>query len=346
VALKSALTGDFTKMTKPGTALAGIHELNSALTVTSKITHGLGLHLLGIFNWESTNIFIKQSKVDYTKDTHEIVLSDEQIKVVSDNLDAEKLREAMLKGITLTLPAAANTPEAANPIRLIFLERKAATPASIIQQFANTLQKVGSPCAVSARSLLVPKCDNYGVSSLYLGLNLTPQDCQKLFLDGGKRPYDWTYYLNHACDAAAAILESDGDRINAERVRLFRAGDAFWKKLKDAGASANQVRLLIDQGIARGAEAQIVDVDVVTFIWWSSAMGDYARTLANGEPLIGVGEKVVKASTRGFNEPWLVLATAEMLQKPSLDSRFTSSLLKVAVAGAPGFALDSDAAAI
>src|ERR1017187_1217603 len=106
-ALQAALTGDFTTITGPKT-LAGIRELDSALTVTSSFKHSLTLHLLGIFNWGRTNAFVEKSKVDYTKDTHEIVLSDETIQVVSNNLDSEKLREVVLKGITLTLPASAN----------------------------------------------------------------------------------------------------------------------------------------------------------------------------------------------------------------------------------------------
>ena len=96
-------------ITKPGAVLAGLREIDSALTVASSVTHSLALHLLGIFNWEDTNTFIEKSVVDFTKDTHEIVLSDETIKIVTNNLRAEKLREVLVKGITLTLPASANT---------------------------------------------------------------------------------------------------------------------------------------------------------------------------------------------------------------------------------------------
>ena len=110
-AIQSALKGNFTAITG-AKALAGIQKLDSALTVTSSVTHSLTLHLLGIFNWGSTNEFVKSSTVDYTKDTHEIVLSDETIKVVTNNLHAEKLREVVVKGVTLTLPASANTPAA------------------------------------------------------------------------------------------------------------------------------------------------------------------------------------------------------------------------------------------
>jgi hypothetical protein len=325
-ALQSALAGDFTNITKPAVVLAGIRELDSALTITSRAEHSLTLHLLGIFNWESTNAFIEKSKVDYTKDTHEIVLSDETIKIATNNLDAERLREVVVKGVTLTLPASANTPEAKTPIKLVFFERKAATRSSTMRQFVNVLQASGTPSAAGASALLDRNLENYGTSSLYLGLNLTPPQCRQLFIDRAGNAYDWTYYLRHACSAAATILDGDGDSVSASRLKLFRAEEAFWKELKDAGAAANQARLLADRGIAQTAE-----VDVLTFIWWASAMEKYAKALVGSQSLVAIGKQIVKDGTQGFNEPWLVLATWEMLQKPAINVVFTSSMLKLAV---------------
>jgi hypothetical protein len=324
-ALQSALAGDFTKISRPAAVLAGIRELDSALTVTSRLERSLTLHLLGIFNWESTNTFIEKSKVAYTKDTHEIVLSDETIKIATNNLDAEKLREVVLKGVTLTLPASANTPAAKTPIKLVFFERKAATRSSTMRQFVNVLQATGTPSAAGASSLLNQNLQNYGTSSLYLSLNLTPPQCRQLFIDRNGNAYDWTYYLRHACSAASTILDGDGDSVSASRLKLFRAEESFWEELKEAGAPANQVRLLASRGIGQSA-----DVDVITFIWWSSAMENYAKALAASQSLVGIGKQVVKDGTRGFNEPWLILATWEMLQNPAINVVFTSSMLKLA----------------
>ena len=328
-ALQAALTGDFTTITGPKT-LAGIRELDSALTVTSSFKHSLTLHLLGIFNWGSTNAFVEKSKVDYTKDTHEIVLSDETIQVASNNLDSEKLREVVLKGITLTLPASANTPAAATPIHMVFFDRQAATNRSTMRQIVNVLQATGAPSAAGANSLLGGNLKSYGTSSFYLGLSLTPQQCRQLFIDTAGQPYDWTTYLRYACDAEATIL--DGDVDNADRLKLFTAGEEFWKELRDAGAASNQIRLLADQGIRPNAT-----VDVTTVIWWSSAMENYAKALAAGQSLVGAGKEVVKDGTLGFDEPWLVLATWNMLRNPAIESLFTSSLLKQA-SGAAGSA--------
>jgi hypothetical protein len=164
-----------------------------------------------------------------------------------------------------------------------------------------------------------------------LGLSLTPQQCRQLFIDTAGQPYDWTTYLRYACDAEATIL--DGDVDNADRLKLFTAGEEFWKELRDAGAAPNQIRLLADQGIRPNAT-----VDVTTVIWWSTAMENYAKALAAGQSLIGAGKAVVKAGTLGFDEPWLVLAAWTMLQNPAIDSLFTSSLLKQASGAAAGLA--------
>jgi hypothetical protein len=60
-------------------------------------------------------------------------------------------------------------------------------------------------------------------------------------------------------------------------------------------------------------------------------MASYAKALAAGQSLVSVGKEVVKDSTGGFNEPWLVLAVWNMLQNPAIVSIFTCSLLKQAV---------------
>jgi hypothetical protein len=327
-ALQAALTGDFTAITRPGT-LAGVKELDSALTVTSKRTHSLALHLLGIFNWGSTNTFIEKSKIDYTKDTHEIVLSDEVIEIATNNLDADKLRQVVVQGITLTLPASANTPDAKTPINLVFFERQAAASPGTMRQFVNVLEATGAQSASQAQSLLNQKLKNYGASSLYLGLNLTPPQCRQLFIDSTtNNPHDQSAYIQSACSAEAIILA--GDNANADRLKLYTAGAAFWAQLEKTPAQPDVIRLLAGQGIRQNAVT-----DVITVLWWSGAMAKYAKALAQNESLVDAGKGVVKDGTAGFNEPWLLLAAWSMLGKPAVDNLFTSSLLQVA-ATSPG----------
>ena len=333
-ALASALAGDFRAITRAGAALAGIRELDSALTLTAKTKHSLAVHLLGIFNWGSTTEFVQKSKVDYTKDTHEIVLSDETIAVVGNNLKSDKLREVVLKGITLTLPASASTPAAKAPLTLQFFDREAATNPSKMQQFVNVLTAGDAPIAPRAQSLISQNLNDYGTSSLYLGLNLTAAQCQQLFIDKDGIPYTWTNYVDFACRAEAKIL--DGDASNVGRLKLFTAGIGFWEDLERAGARPNVIRELANAGIPQAAA-----VDVTALIWWSSAMANYAKALAQHQSLIELGKAVVKDGTLGFNEPWLVLTSWLMLGSPTMNCLFTSSLLDRAAvaagaAGAPG----------
>ena len=259
------------------------------------------------------------------------MLSDETIKVVGNNLDAEKLRQVVVKGITLTLPASANTPAAATPVRMVFFDRRAATNRSTMRQIVNVLQATGAPGKDAANSLLGRNLNGYGTSSFYLALNLAPQQCRQLFIDTAGQPYDWATYLRYACGAEAAILNGDAD--NADRLKLFTAEEEFWNELRDAGAAPNQISLLTDRGIRPNAI-----VDVTTLIWWSSAMADYAKALAAGQSLVAAGKAVVKDGTLGFDEPWLVLTAWNMLRNPAMESLFTSSLLKQASAAAGSLA--------
>jgi hypothetical protein len=338
-ALEAALAGDFTAMTKRGAQFAGIKELDSALTVTSKITHRLGLHLLGIFNYESTNEFIKTSKVNFTTDRRDIVLSDEAIGVTTDNLADDKLRQIVLKKVTLTLPASANTPASDSSINMVFFDREASTSKSKMRQFVNVLRAIGSSDSTAAGSLLDGK--KYGACSLYLGLNLTATQCKRLFIGSDGKPYDWTVYLEKVRDAQTIILANDSD--NAKRLKLFSVGDVeIWKQLKDAGTAQAIVAILNRNGFPDSSVANLLVPDVMTAVWWSEAMGNYASALSKGQPLVESGKDLVKDGTLGYSEPWLILASWNILENPAVDSLFTSSLLKSQVAKTAGAAGPSD----
>ena len=318
-AVASALRGDFTALT--GSQFAGVRELDSALTAASTVTHSLAVHLLGIFNYGDTNTFIEKSAIDFTKDTHEIVLSDERIQVMTSSLKAEKVREVVLKGMTLTLPASAKSPDVQTPINLVFYNREAAASASKRQQFVNLLQLVGSREAPAAAGLT-----DFGVCSLYLGLDLTPAQCGQLFLDDAGRPRDWTFFVAKVCEAQKSILAGDPD--SAARLRLFNAGTDVWARLADAGSQPNTIAVLRSVGISE------MDVpDAFTALWWAEAMADYAKALASGATLENVGRRVVAQSSAGFNEPWLLIAAWSILGRPEqIKTMFTSSLLKPTMA--------------
>jgi hypothetical protein len=290
------------------------------------------VHLLGIFNASSVNQFVATSAINFTSDTHELVLSNEKLQVVDDNLNAEKLRKLVLKDITLTLPASANTKEAATPITLAFLDREGSTGAARMRQFVNVLQFVGSPDAPAAGALLGQKLKHYGTCGLFLGLNLTPAQCRQLFLDANGKPYDWMHYVSAMCDAEKIIYSGfAGDPENAFYLKLFNADQNTWRALEEAGAAPNMVPILKGLGMS-DVEAQLAITDVVTAIWWSEAMSNYAQALAKGQPLEKVGKQIVKESNLGYNEPWMILTVWSLTGKPPITSEFFCSLAAVDVA--------------
>ena len=326
-ALQSALTGNFTALTKPGAALAGIKELDSAFSRTTAATHTFALHFLGIFNSASVSEFIVKSKVDFTTDTRELVLSDETIQVVDNNLDAEKLRKLVLKDMTLTLPASANTPEAKTPINLVFLDREGSTSASKLRQFVNTLQALGAADAGAAQSLLARNLGSYGVCSLFLGLNLQPAQCRRLFIGADNQPHDSGFYIGQLCAAQETILNGLGnDSSAAYRLKLFSADEDTWNDLHEAGSPPNVSRILRDRLGMSDAEATLAVTDVITAVWWADAMSNYAKALAKGQPLDKVGKDVVKDANLGYNEPWMILASWNLAGQPSIEAKFISSI--------------------
>ncbi len=327
-ALQGALAGDFTAVTRTGAQLKGIKQLDSALTVTATRTHTVALHLLGIFNAASINKFVAQSKLDFTSDTHEIVLSDESINVSNNNLDAEKLHKLLLKDITLTLPASANTKDVTTPITLAYIDREGSTSLSKMRQFVNVLQYLGAPCAASAEALLKQNLNHFGVCSLSLGLCLSPPQCRELFIGRNGR-HDWTVYVSEFCKAEKVIIASDNN--SAYRSLLFNARQETWNDLREAGAAPNMTPILQGLGMSE-VQATLAVSDVITVIWWADAMAAYATALEKGQSLEAVGKEVVKKSNDGYNEPWMVLAAWSLAGQPAIKAEFVTSLPESALA--------------
>lgn len=327
-ALQAALTGDFTALTATGVQLNGVNQVDSALNITAIHTHTLALHFLGIFNTASISKFVEESEIGFTSDTHEIVLSDETIGTSINNLDAEKLRRFVLKDITLTLPASANTKDVNTPVTLAFIDREGSTSGSKMRQFVNVLNYLGAPKASAAQALLRQNLKSFGVCALSLGLSLDPRQCGQLFA-GPNGAYDWNAYIAAFCKAELVILAGDAD--SAYRLPLFRADQGTWNRLQEAGSPGNVTPILRSLGMS-DTQAQIAFTDVTTAVWWADAMAAYAQALAKGQSLEAAGKEVVKDSNNGYNEPWMVLAAWDLTGKPTIQAQFVTSLPEPAVA--------------
>jgi hypothetical protein len=331
-ALIAALDGNFTDLTRTGVQWKGIKALDSALTVVNTETHTIAVHLLGILNASSIHEFVAQSTIDVTSDTHELVLSDERLQVVDNNLDAEKLRKLVLKDVTLTLPASAQTKQADTPLTLVFLERDASTSASKMRQFGNVLDTLGAPASGAAQALLNRRLKNYATCSLFLGLNLNPAQCHALFLDPSSNAYGSMYYLDAICAAERAIYAGlADDPENAYHLKLFHASKGSWQQLQEAGTASNMAPTLRKLGM-NDTEVQLAATEAFTAVWWAGAMADYAEALAKGRSLEAVGKEVVKESNLGYSDPWMILAAWNLAGKPQVNSQFSCSLPAVSIA--------------
>ena len=331
-ALESALTGDFTAITKAGPALNGITPLDSALTRTKEDTRTFAVHFLGILNAASVNDFVVKSKVDFTSNTQELVLSDESLQVVENSLAADKLRKLILKDITLTIPASANTPDAKTPITLAYLDREGSTSPAKMRQFANVLNFIGAPPAQGAESLIARTLKDYGTVSIFLGLNLNAKQCRELFLDGADKPFGWIHFVSAMSNIEKEIYRGpEEDPENSYHLKVFSATPDDWKALRDAGADQNRIPILQTLGMS-DAEARLATTDVTTAIWWSTAMEAYATALAKGSSLQQAGEEVVKDSNAGYSEPWMILAVWSLANRPMITADFWSSLQAIKAA--------------
>ncbi len=321
-ALLAALAGNFTALTKPGAAFDGIRWLDTVLTTTQTTTHTFALHLLGIFNAASVHQFIAESSFRSSNNTHELILADESIQVVDNNLDAEKLRKLLLRDITLTLPASANTPEVATPLTITYLDREAAASRSQLQQFVNVLGFLNAPNAAAAETLLNENLHNYGVCAISLSLALNPAQCRQLYIDSNGQPRTWDFYAGQVCQAQAAILANQSE--HAYRLKVYTAPLAKWAALRDAFGPDRMTSFLRSLGLS-ATNVTLARADVITTIWWANAMANYAQALANKKPLAKVAKAVLKDSNFGYGEPWMLLAAWNIAGRPAVNATFFSS---------------------
>lgn len=318
-ALLASLAGDFTHLTS-GQPLAGITQKSNIFTDKIKDTHTLTVHLLGIFNYSSTHAFLKTSTVDYTKDTHDIVLSDEVIDVGENNLASDKLRHLMLKAITYTLPLTSKSAGGSNTI--VFFDREASTDSTLLRHWLNVLQYIGSDKAGAAQQLIDSKAHKFAASSMYLSLTMDSNQARRMFVDADNLPYTQERYIQLAATAQRILLANDDFPTSAERLKLFAADLDVWKSLEIAGAAPNVKSILAGLGILDFA-LEASRVDAVTLLWWSGAMASYSQALVNNTSLLAAAKAMVKDADLGFAEPWMTLVAWALLNKPALDCTFT-----------------------
>jgi hypothetical protein len=316
-AVHAALRGDFTHLTKPGSQLAGIREIDALTTTTLSTKHELTIHLLGILNFSDVSSFLQRAKAGLNPLTGEVVLTSTDIKVVENNIEPDRLREVLLRSAMITTAAASSPQSPDFTYRMVFFDRKAHPSSSDLRQFSNVLESVGAQEGASLAQT--------GAASIYLSLNLNKELSLGLFRN---RTVD--DFVRAGQRALKTILT--GDDSATKRLRLAEIDVAFWKEVSAQGSRDNVLRLLATRGISDPASP----TDFFSIDWWAQAMGQVSDAIARQKPLREAEEGALKLSQGGFDIPWALLATYYLLEPQArVDAKFSMAGTQIA-AGAAG----------
>ncbi|HEX4231748.1 MAG TPA: hypothetical protein VHZ07_23980 [Bryobacteraceae bacterium] len=316
-AVQAALRGDFTQLTNPGLRLAGIRDIDTITTTTLGAKHELTIHLLGILNFSDVSSFVQRAKTGLNPQTGEVVLTSTDIKVVENNVEPDRLREALLRSAMITTAAASSPQSPDFTYRMVFFDRKARPSPSDLRQFANVLQAVGSQDR--------PNLEQTGAAAIYLSLNLNKELSLGLF-----RSRTVDDFIRAGQRALKTIL--NGDDLAARRLRLADIDAVFWKEVSAQGSRDNVLRLLATKGISDSASS----TDFFSIDWWAQAMGKISGAIAGQKPLREAEKDALKLSQGGFDMPWALLATYYLLApQAQVDAKFTRAGATIA-AGAAG----------
>ena len=306
-AVQAALRGDFRQLTAPGVQLAGVREIDILTTTTLTAKHELTIHLLGILNFSDVSSFVQKAKVGLNPLTGEVVLTSTDIKVVENNVEPDRLREALLRSAMITTAAASSPQSPDFTYKMVFFDRKARPSSSDLRQFSNELQAVGAKEQ--------PSLAQVGASAIYLSLSLNKPLSLGLF-----RNRNVDDFVRAGQRALKTILA--GDESATRRLRLADVDVTFWKKVSAQGARDNVLRLLATRGISDPASA----TDFLSIDWWAQAMGKVSDAIARQQTLREAEEEALKSSQGGFDMPWALLATYYLLEPQAhVDATFSTT---------------------
>lgn len=301
-ALLAALKGDFSQLTAAGSTLAGIKELDTISTITLKKTNTLGIHLLGILNFNNVSSFVQKSQVASNGETGEIILSSTKINITENNIDTDHLREVLARSSMITI-AAASSPQSTTTFTfdMVFFLKKAHIGTSDLRWISNVLSSVSSKDAAKASPSAVQD------ALLYLSLHMDKDRSRSIF---SGHTYD--DFVRAGQSAMKIILSGDPD--SASRLPLFSVDLPFWKQLSDDGSAPNILARLRTVGMTNQASV----VDFLSIDWWAQAMDGMAAALAKNESSVDAQRRVLQGENGGFNVPWALLATRLLAGSPPL----------------------------
>jgi hypothetical protein len=332
-ALGEALHG---RLAKIGDAPAGgaIRMVSSAARQLRERKTAWKINLLGILNVASFVELVREGTVLFDPVSGALTAADRvsarriRVKEMPLASDPEKLRKLLFESLMIT--AAYRASRALGTALTLtadqtYLEQRGRTRRQDLEDHYRALIALGL-CDERERDARLSTETEFGASTFVIENSFDAAACDAMFLDADGTPHPVEHYEAIGRRSLLALIPA-GDPARAYR-RVALESDTVWARVRLAGAAIGSV--LPGQIRDNPLRLAVVRGDVVTILWWASAMSRAARELVATRTFIGQRDaaslaadpaftkarnelsealgKVVATTEARFDDPWDVLA--------------------------------------
>lgn len=351
-AVASALKGDFSELAE-ATEQDGITERYSVLTMKNTKTRRLTVHLLNIFQVGEVSSLISKETVRTTP-AGDLVITDSltahKIDFLSFASKADRLRHVLFTSAMITSAYKGTKAELAAPelqcelAHFHYVQKAGADELRCNVNALQGLQLLSNDHATSASEAI--KNQKPAPSTINMKLKLSADDCERLFLDGGKaRSPD--AYETIGKSAMYKLIYNDPSQSGQAGVLTTEEQDV-WNKLK-AATNSDQAA----EALGPGTDPQLAPLylsEMSRITWWAEHMNALAKCVeafqsggADLDPNSAGFQKLHSALTAEaknvsaltedyFSLPWGILAISQVLGfSPKVEVTYVSQPLSLSV---------------
>src|SRR5262245_12555849 len=316
------------------------------------------LNLFGILNVASFRDLVREGTVTFDPASGSLVALDkvsaQRIGVMTRPLkseDAEKLHRLLLESLMVTAAYQASGVLGASTVSLTaeqsYVEQHGRTKRQDLEDDYTALIALGL-CDAAERDARLAAATEFGSSIFTVQNRFDSAACNALFLNASGQPRPMGDYEAIARHAFLSLLPA-GDSTRAFR-RIALESDAMWNRVRELGGAIDSS---LPDSIRRDAlRLAIVRGDVLTIVWWATAMrkaatelvamrtflgGRDAATLVSNDDFAKAREKLTRAlagvvttSEARFDDPWHLLAMdAAAARKGALEAAIITTRFAV-----------------
>jgi hypothetical protein len=332
-AVTSALRGDVSAVSARARAGGAIAFTGGEVLRLQARRAAWRINLLGLLNVSGVAELVREGRAMYDPATGALTVADRvtarRIRTHLRPLESHpaKLRRVVLESLMVTTACRAGGVLGPGAVTLsarhAYVAQHGRTRRAHLEDHYRTLIALGlcMPDEREAR-LGAVQGDGAGDSTFVVTNELGDAACGALFLDSLGRPHDEEHYERIGRLALIAVLPATADTAYRRRVLATEAAWVRTRVLGDAIGAALPALTPAQQAVVRG--------DIVTLLWWASAMHRAAVALAAARTTAEGGESAppdahartleararltralgrVVATTRArFDEPWDIVA--------------------------------------